>query len=261
MVGLLVAGYSVAGAMGATLVSSVLAVGVLAAILWPLLTAPSTATRTPRRARTRELVPVVAGLLAITALSTTDLVMAKFFFDDDLAGAYGAASLIGRAILYLPAAIVTVVLPKVAARSAEDKGTHHILSGSLVVTGAFCGIAAIVYALVPGVIIHVAFGSDYEEAIPLLPLFGVAMSAYALLNVLLVYHLGKGEWRMSWFLVVGAICETLGFVVVPRVGARVLGVSVVTAITLLVVHEVAFDPSLTRAVRFGAATVREMRKR
>ena len=95
----------------------------------------------------------------------------------------------------------------------------------------------------------------------LLPLFGVAMSAYALLNVLLVYHLGKGEWRMSWFLVAGAICETLGFVLFHGSARELLGVSVVTAITLLVVHEVAFDPSLTRAVRFGAATVREMRKR
>ena len=180
----------------------------------------------------------------------------SFLFDDDLAGAYGAASLIGRSILYLPAAIVTVVLPKVAARSAEEKGTRHILSGSLVVTGAFCGIATIVFALVPSLVVHVAFGSEYEDAIPLLPLFGVAMSSYALLNVLLFYHLGKGEWRMSWFLIAGAIGETLGFALFHGSPQEVLGVSVVTAVTLLMIHEVAFDPSLTRALRFAAATVR-----
>ena len=262
MLGLIAAGYSVAGAMGATLASAVLAVVLPTVVLWPLLTAPSVdKTRPATREDARELVPVVAGLLAITALSTSDLVVAKVVFDDDLAGAYGAASLIGRVILYLPAAIVTVVLPKVAARSAEAKDTHHILSGSLAVTGAFCAVATTVYALVPGPIVHVAFGSAYDDAIPLVPLFGVAMSAYALLNVLLVYHIGKGEWRMSWFLVAGAIAEIVGFVFFHRSTREVLGVSAVTALTLLAIHEAVFDPSLTRAARFGAATVREMRRR
>jgi O-antigen/teichoic acid export membrane protein len=262
VVGLLVTGFSVAGAMGATLVTSVLAVAVPAAVLWPLLTAHTSGEeQTATRRDARELVPVVAGLLAITALSTSDLVVAKSVFDDELAGAYGAASLIGRAILYLPAAIVTVLLPKVAARSAEEKGTHHILSGSLLVAGVFCGAAALVYALVPGLVVDIAFGSEYEDAAPLLPLFGLAMSAYALLSVMLTYHLGKGDWRMSWLLVGGAVVEAIGFALFHDSPRQLLGVSAVIALTLLLIHEVAFDASITRALRFAVAMAGRNRKR
>lgn len=260
VVGLLVTGYSVAGAMAATLATSLLAVAVPAAVLWPLLSARTAGNvRLATRKDARDLVPVVAGLLAITALSTSDLVVAKSFFEDELAGAYGAASLIGRAILYLPAAIVTVVLPKVAARSAEEKDTHHILSGSLLVTGLFCGTAAIVYAVAPGVVVGLAFGSEYDDAIPLLPLFGVAMSAYALLSVMLTYHLGKGDWRMSWLLVAGAAAEAVGFALFHDSPRELLWVSTATALGLILVHEVAFDASITRALRFAFAMVRRPR--
>ena len=78
----------------------------------------------------------------------------------------------------------------------------------------------------PSLVVHVAFGSEYEDAIPLLP-SGVAMSSYALLNVLLFYHLGKGEWRMVMVLIAGAIGETLGFALFHGSPQEVLGVSVV----------------------------------
>ena len=63
------------------------------------------------------LVPVIAGMLAISLLTTDDLVAAKVAFTPHEAGLYGGASLIGRVILYLPVAIVTVLLPNVSARS------------------------------------------------------------------------------------------------------------------------------------------------
>ena len=66
--------------------------------------------RLPRR-EALALAPVIAGMLAITLLTTDDLVAAKVSFSPHEAGLYGSASLIGRVILYLPVAIVTVLLP------------------------------------------------------------------------------------------------------------------------------------------------------
>ena len=250
VVALLIVGYSVNGAMGATLAASIVGVVLLAILLWRLInTKPVGGARAATKRDLYGLVPVVAGLLAIASLSTSDLVVAKSAFDDDLAGAYGAASLIGRVILYLPAAIVTVLLPKVAARAASKQASLDILSGSLLVTGGFCALTSLVYVLAPGFVVTLAFGSEYDDAVPLLPLFAVAMSGYALLNVLFTYHVGHSDWRMAWLLVGGGVVQLAGFALLHESPHQLLAVSAVTAGGLLLIHEVLLDSSLTRATR------------
>ena len=134
-------------------------------------------------------------MLAITALTTADVIVAKAVFDDHDAGIYGSASLVGRVILYLPAAIVTVLLPKVSARTTRGEATGDILAASLGVTLAASALLTLVYAAVPDLVVRLAFGSAYEDASSLLYLFGIAMSGYALLNVLLIYHLARNTDR------------------------------------------------------------------
>ena len=109
------AGLGVSGTMAATLVGAVIAVAI------PFAPARGLAgSWRPRLPRTEALalLPVIAGMLAISLLTTDDLVAAKVAFTPHEAGLYGGASLIGRVILYLPVAIVTVLLPNVSARVA-----------------------------------------------------------------------------------------------------------------------------------------------
>ena len=159
--------------------------------------------RVTRSEAARSLAPVLLGLLAIAALTSVDVVAAKLALTGHDAGIYGSASLVGRVILYLPAAIITVLLPRVAARAADQIETTDILRRSLVVTLRFCTISTFVYAAAGSTIVRVAFGSDYADAAGLLWLFGVAMTGYALLNVLLVYHLGHERIGFAWLLVSG----------------------------------------------------------
>jgi len=77
----------------------------------------------------------VLGMLAITCLTIDDLVAAKATFSAHEAGLYGADSLIGRVVLYLPLAIVTVLLPQVAAGVSAGQETRHLLKTSLLATG------------------------------------------------------------------------------------------------------------------------------
>ena len=114
---LLTAGYGVAGAMGATLAATIVS---LAVPLWFMRSwlRERMAAVAPVEAREAAayVIPVVVGVLSITMLSTSDVIVAKIALPDDEAGLYGGASLIGRVILYFPAAIVMVLLPRVSAR-------------------------------------------------------------------------------------------------------------------------------------------------
>src|SRR5206468_4452795 len=116
----------VPGAMGATLLGT--SAGLLVP-LWSLrpwlrrVRSTYLVTAGSAISHLNSIAPVVLGLLAITSLTTIDVVVAKLAFNDATAGIYGSASLIGRVILYLPAAVVTVLLPKVTSRAAANRSS------------------------------------------------------------------------------------------------------------------------------------------
>jgi O-antigen/teichoic acid export membrane protein len=249
------AGLGVSGAMLATLGSMIIALLVPAVDLRSWWRPAPGATRDLYRAEAlRSLLPVMVGLLAITALTSDDVVVAKAALSGHDAGIYGSASLMGRVILYLPAAIITVMLPRVAARSAENAPTESLLYRSAAATVTFSALGTVAYALIGTFVTRVAFGTDYTSAGRLLWLFGVAMTVYALLNVLLIYHLGRDDPRMSWLLLVGAVAQILLFAVVHGSPHQLIAIDALVAVGLLAAHEVLIDATLTRRVAAFPAT-------
>ena len=209
------------------------------------------ARRVTRSEAARSLSPVLLGLLAMAALTSVDVVVAKIALTGHEAGIYGSASLVGRVILYLPAAIITVLLPRVAARAADQIKTTDILRRSVVVTVTFCTIATVVYAAAGSLIVRIAFGSEYADAAGLLWLFGVAMTGYALLNVLLIYHLGHDRSAFAWLLVFGALVQIGLFLAVHGSAQQLVVVDIVVAAGLLVGHELLTRGLLVRTLRSG----------
>jgi O-antigen/teichoic acid export membrane protein len=242
-------GLKVGGAMLATLVSMMLS---LAIPLWLLrhwlAPAPASGRRVTRNEAAASLVPVSLGLLAITALTSIDVIVAKGVLGEHEAGLYGSASLIGRVILYLPSAIITVLLPRVAARAADRRESHDLLAKSILVTIGFCAVATSMYAAAPDLIVRLAFGSKFEDAAPLIWLFGLAMSLFAVLNVLLVYHLGREHSRVAWLFCGGAVGQLAAFLVFHDSARQLVYVDIGVAAALLVAHEVATRGLLVRTL-------------
>ena len=234
----LAAGFGVAGAMGATLIAAVVAITLPLFLLREWITrSGGQPSPVPAREVTAYLLPAMIGVLSVTSLTTVDVIVAKAALSDHEAGLYGSASLIGRVILYLPAAIVLVLLPKVAAREAAGRESRDVLVKSLLVTTAFCVAATVVYAVAPKLLVFVAFGSSFEEAAGLLWMFALAMSGYAVLNVLLAYHLGRGSNRLSFLLLVGALIQIVLFVAFHGSPEQLLAIDIAVAFALLVAHE------------------------
>lgn len=242
-------GFGVTAVLAASLVGSLVALAVPLVRLDDSVRGPRAGRPAlSRRALTTSLLPVVIGLLAITALTTADVIVAKAVFDDHEAGIYGSASLAGRVILYLPAAIVTVLLPKVSARATRGEASGDILAASIGVTVAASALLTIVYAALPGAVVRVAFGSAFDDASGLLYLFGIAMSGYALLNVLLIYHLARNSTAMSWLLLAGAGAQLGGYMLVHDSARELLAVSISTMFVLVIAHELLIERSLVSAV-------------
>jgi O-antigen/teichoic acid export membrane protein len=248
--GTLEAGFGVSGTMAATLLATLIAVAIPLIALRKGL-AGSWRPRLPRRDAIA-LLPVLAGTLAITLLTTDDLVAAKVSFTPHEAGIYGSASLIGRVILYLPIAIVTVLLPKVSASVSAGKSTRSLLTNSLLATGAVCVAFTIMYIAFPHLIVRIAFGAQYQGASSLLWMFAIAMSLYSLLNVVLVYRLGHHETRTAWLLMVGAVVQALLFLLFNSSPQELLWVSIAVGAVLLATA-IAFSARPTRAAATSMA--------
>jgi len=255
-IGLMIAAFSIGlhagGAMlatfGSMMVALVLPLWILREWIRP---APAHGRRIDRWGAIRSLLPVLVGLLAITVLTSVDVVVAKAALTEHEAGIYGSASLVGRVILYLPAAIITVLLPRVAARTAKQEDSLDILSKSVAATAAFCVLGILVYSIAGATITRLAFGAGYSAAAPLLWRFGVAMGGFAVLNVLLIYHLGRDQSRMSWLLAAGAVAQTTTFLFIHGSARELIAVDVVAASVLLVGHEVLFGGMLSRSLVAG----------
>jgi O-antigen/teichoic acid export membrane protein len=247
-------GLGVSGAMAATTLSTVLAVLIPFVVLrqW-LQKKPRASLAVSSREILAYLVPVIVGVLAITSLSTIDVLFAKGLFTSHTAGVYGGASLVGRVILYFGFAIVFVLLPKVSARAAADRDALDVLGRSVLVTVAFCLAGIALYAVAPKLLLDIAFGSSYEGAAPYLWLFAVAMSGYAVLNVLLAYHLGRGDGRFSWMLLVGAIVQIGLFAAFHETPRQLLVVDIAIAGSLVAAHELFVDPTFRRLLRARGA--------
>jgi O-antigen/teichoic acid export membrane protein len=254
-------GLGVGGVMGATLVAGTLALIAPLPFIWSWVRRPYKPHSGPsNRVVLTYLVPVVGGTLAITSLTTIDLIAAKVALSPHDAGIYGSGSFIGRLLLYLPMTIATVLLPKVTSRAAVDQDTTEILHASLAVTAVFSLAGTAVLVAIPHLIVNVTFGSKYDGAVPLIGLFGLAMTAYALLNVLLAYHLGHGRQGMAWLLLGGGIAQVLLYLAVHGSTYQLVTMNLVSAIALLLVHELFFESTLPASGKWLIARVRRMIK-
>lgn len=225
-------GLTVEGALAATVAASSVAALATVVILGPVLRAPTNA-RHSHAAFARDAVPVAVATLAITSLTTVDLLVAKAALSSTEAGVYGSASLLGRLILYVPSTIAIVLLPKVTYRAAAARATHDILRASLLVTAVISLLATAVLAAAPKLVLNLTFGADFASAAPLLWLFGVAMTQFALLNIVLIHDLGHHSTTVARLLIAGAVLELAGYALFHDSGRQLLYVAVATGSLLL----------------------------
>lgn len=180
------------------------------------------------------LVPAVGGILAFTSLTTLDVVAAKLALPDEDAGLYGAASVLGRLILFLPAAVTAVLLPRVTSRFALGRETRSILLVSMGATAAVALVTTAVYALWPEPLLKVAYGADFAGASALLWKFGLAMTLFAVVNVVFVYDIGRSRRRTFRLMAAAAIAQLAGFALFHDSATELVVVDVVVGAALTV---------------------------
>jgi O-antigen/teichoic acid export membrane protein len=253
-------GYRLGGAIFAA-VAGTIGGTVLALVL------TRSAMREPARLPRRELHdflrylrPVAAGLVGIALLTHVDILIVKARFSADTAGAYAAASAFARVGFFLPATILAVLFPRTAARQARGQETEDILGRSLLATALFCGLLALVYAAAGVGLVSTTFGPDFASGGAVLGPFGLAVGLFSLANVLVGYHLSRGEGRYAWIVGIGVLVQMSALATIPSSLRGVVWTNVCVGAGLLAAHEL-FVGSSVPALRAGLRRLSGVRTR
>src|SRR5439155_16306222 len=126
------------------------------------------------------LSPVAVGLIGIALLTNVDILVVKARFSGHEAGAYAAASAFARVGFFVPAAILTVLFPRTAARQARGEETEDILGRTLFATAGFCGALALIYAAAGTGLVTMTYGAEFSKGGEVLAPFALAMGLFSL---------------------------------------------------------------------------------
>jgi O-antigen/teichoic acid export membrane protein len=248
------AGYRLGGAIFATVVGAIGGTALAILLIRQPLRGGGALPRDELVTFLRYLQPVAIGLVGIALLTHVDILVVKARFSGDEAGAYAAASAFARVGFFLPATILAVLFPRTAARQARGEETEDILGRSLLATAVFCGGLALLYAATGVGLVSLTFGPDFAEGGEVLGPFGLAIGLFSLANVLVGYHLSRGESRYAWIVGGGVVVQIASLALIPSSLRGVVWTNVIVGVLLLAAHELFVGSSLP-ALRAGVRRI------
>ena len=106
-------------------------------------------------------------------LQNVDVIMVKRQIGGTEAGAYAAAAVAAKAVVWVAIGIGLYLLPEATRAARRGLDPRPVLMRALAVVAAVAVPMLIVYALIPGTVLRVAFGPDTEVAADALLVLGL----------------------------------------------------------------------------------------
>ena len=206
----MIAGLDVTGAYLGSPFSMVVVAAVLGVALRRRLGPPDPEAE-PRRLRdlvTGAWAPV-AGLTLLAVLQNIDVIMVKHRVGGDAAGAYAAAAVAAKLIIWVAIGVGLYLLPEATRRAAAGVNPRQVLERALVIVGAVALPMLTVFALAPSLLLRLAFGAKYTQAADALIVLGAAMALLAVAYLTVQYMLALGTTSFLYVLGVVAVLEPL----------------------------------------------------
>jgi len=144
----------------------------------------------------------IVGLLLLAALQNVDVIMAKREMGDSEAGAYAAAAVAAKLVVWVAIGIGLHLLPEATRRAAAGDDPRGVLVRALGIL-AFVAVPSLaIFTIAPATLLRVAFGPDYVSAADALPILGLAMTLLAVSTLAVQYMLAvdrDNESVSAWF--------------------------------------------------------------
>jgi O-antigen/teichoic acid export membrane protein len=236
---LVAAGLGVTGAYLGTCAAFACAAIALHVILRRRLGMPDRAAPPhPLRRLVREGAVPIAGLVLVAALQNVDVIMAKHALPDDEAGVYAATTVAAKLVLWIAIGIGLWVVPEATGAAAAGRDPRRVLGRALGLITLVALPALALFAIVPSLLLEVAFGPDYARGDEVLLVLGGAYALLAATYLCVQFLLGLHHRAFVVVLLAAAIAEPvllLGADSLESFAGTVLAVQAAAAVLMLVV--------------------------
>lgn len=142
----------------------------------------------------RYSLPVFAVTATVMGFYSLDVLLARAFFPDTVAGGYAVASFLGKSILLGTAAVTKAAFPH-SAEAARSGRSRHVLAGTLGLLALCVTPVIAVFGRFPEPLMRAVGGRGYQGAAELVLPLGIAMALMSFSNAFLLYRLSTGRLR------------------------------------------------------------------
>lgn len=149
----------------------------------------------------------MAALALLGSLQNIDVIIVKHQLGSDRAGSYAAAAVAAKTFVWVAIGIGLHLLPEATRRSAAGLDPRPVLVRALQIAGAIAVPALLLFAVVPRLVLKLAFGEAYTNAAGALVVLGAAMTLLAVSYLTVQYLIALGRPGFLWVLGVVAALE------------------------------------------------------
>jgi O-antigen/teichoic acid export membrane protein len=147
--------------------------------------------------------PAVLGLFLVAVLQNVDVILVKRQIGGDAAGAYAAAAVAAKAVVWVAIGIGLYLLPEAARAARTGADPRPVLARAVAVVAAVAVPMLLVYAVFPETVLRLAFGPETVRASGALFVLGCAMTLLAVGYLTVQYMLALG--RLAFLPALGVV--------------------------------------------------------
>lgn len=202
-------GFGVSGALSGIIIATVIMFIIIYKVLKPQLQRGKYSTYSGSHVSFKSALPVMFANSAFILMTQLDMILVKYYFTEQEVGLYAAASILGKAVMYLPGSIAIALFPMVAENHVDRKSSSSLLIQSVFIATLLCLIGALIYYLMSDYIITMFYGPSYHEAGKILQYYGFAIFPMALVMVAEYYLIAKEQVLFAYIFAVIAPLQLL----------------------------------------------------
>jgi O-antigen/teichoic acid export membrane protein len=178
----------------------------------------------------KRVVLLTLGLGATTFMMSADMIVVRSLFPKYETGYYGAAGIIGRALVLFTGPLAAVMFPKIV-RSAARAERTDVMAQALGSTALLGAGAAMFCTIFPELPLRIVYAPEYLVIKPLVPWFVWCMLPLTLSNVLVNNLLAREKFKVVPWIVIVALAYVTTLLLV---GSHVINQKPLAAFTRIV---------------------------
>jgi len=225
-------GYGLEGAIGGTILAAL----TIWIITYAALAGPLAQGKDKPFQKThlsfQSAIPVFFANVSFAAMTQLDMVMVNYYFSSHEAGMYAAASILGKAIIFLPSGIAIALFPMVSENHTRNEGSSHLLIQALLLVLVLCIGGSVFYYLFGEWLIQLLYGSRYSEAGIILKYYGFAIVPMTIVMVAEYFLIAKGRVMFAYLFVIAAPLQIFAVYLFHESLLTVVVIMAVTGISL-----------------------------